>query len=123
MLGDSLSRVEGINPHSWKLCSEAQRAYRNKVHKASKETWRAFCTSKNELPRAARLHTALSKDPKVRLGSLVAPSGECTQSEEETLNLLLNTHFPGPGGVGERALNTFGRTTRLDWQVAKRVVT
>jgi hypothetical protein len=49
--------------------------YRKEVHKASKETWRAFYTSINELPKAARLHRALSRDPKVRLGSLVAPSG------------------------------------------------
>jgi hypothetical protein len=60
--------------HSWELYREAQWAYRKEVRKASKETWRAFCTSINELPRAARLHRALSKDPKVRLGSLVAPS-------------------------------------------------
>jgi hypothetical protein len=97
--------------HSWELYREAQRAYRKEVRKASKETWRAFCTSTNKLPKAARLHRALSKDPKVMLGSLVAPSGEHTQSEEETLDLLLNTHFPGSGVVGEGALGTFGRTT------------
>jgi Ni,Fe-hydrogenase I large subunit len=62
--------------HSRELYREAQQAYRKEVRKASKETWRAFCSSINKLPRAARLHRALSKDPKVRLGSLVAPSGE-----------------------------------------------
>jgi hypothetical protein len=82
--------------------------------KVSKETWRAFCISINGLPRVARLHRALSKGPKVRLGSLVAPSGKRTQSEEETLDLILNTHFPGSGVVGEGALGTFSRTvTRL----------
>jgi hypothetical protein len=93
------------------------------VQKASKKTWRTFCTSINELPRAARLHRALSKDPKVRLGSLVAPSGQGTQSEKETLNLLLHMHFPGSRAVGEGAPGNFGRTTRLDWQVATKVVT
>jgi Ni,Fe-hydrogenase I large subunit len=85
MLGDSFNKSRrDQTTHSWELCREAQRVYRKEVHKASKETWRAFCTSINELPRVARLHRALSKDPKVRLGSLVAPSGERTQSEEET---------------------------------------
>jgi hypothetical protein len=84
---------------------------------------RAFCTPVNELPRAARLHRALSKDPKVRLGSLVVPSGQHTQSEEEALDLLLNTNFPGSRVVGEGALGNFGCTARLDWQVAKQVVT
>jgi hypothetical protein len=55
--------------HSCELYRKARRAYRKEVRKASKETWRAFCTSINELPRVARLHRALSKDPKVRLGS------------------------------------------------------
>jgi hypothetical protein len=63
--------------------------YRKKVQKASKETWRTFCTSINELPKAARVHRALSKDPKVRLGCLVAPLGKHMQSEGKTLDLLL----------------------------------
>jgi hypothetical protein len=93
------------------------------VRKASKETWRAFCTSIKELPRAARLHRVLSRDPKVRLGSLVAPSGRRTRSEEETLDLILGAHFPGSGAAGEGVPGTFGPTTWLDWQVANRVVT
>jgi hypothetical protein len=48
----------------------------------------------NDLPRSARLHRALSRDPKMRLGSLMAPSGERTQSEGETLDLLLAAYFP-----------------------------
>jgi hypothetical protein len=42
------------------------------MRRASKETWRAFCTSNNELAWAARLHMALSKDPNARLGFLVS---------------------------------------------------
>jgi hypothetical protein len=66
------------NAHSWELYRETQRRYRKEVRKASKETWRTFCNSVNDLPKAARLHRALSKDPVVRLGSLVAPSGSPT---------------------------------------------
>jgi hypothetical protein len=40
------------------------------------------------------LHRALSRGPKIRMGCLVAPSGERTQSKEETLELLLAAHFP-----------------------------
>jgi hypothetical protein len=85
--------------------------YGKEVWKASKETWRAFCSSINELPKAARLHRALSKDPKVRLGSLVASSGQHTQTEGETLDLLLHTHFPGSGAVKEEVSSNFSRTT------------
>ena len=64
------------------------------VRKASKNAWRTFCSSINDLPRSARLHRALYRDPKIRQVSLVAPSGRRMQSEGETLELLLTTHFP-----------------------------
>jgi len=35
----------------------------------------------------------LSTDPKIKLGSLVAPLGRCTQFEGETLELLQTKHF------------------------------
>ena len=82
------------NPHSWELYGQAQWKYRKEVMKASKNVWRTFCSSINDLPRSARLHRALSRDPKIKLGSLVAPLGRHTQSEGETLELLLTTHFP-----------------------------
>jgi hypothetical protein len=93
----------GKNPHSWDLYREAQRNYRKEVSKASKNAWRAFCCSIDDLPRSARLHRALSRDPKIKLGSLVAPWGRRTQSERETLELLLTTHFPNSGVTRELA--------------------
>jgi hypothetical protein len=111
-------------PHSWELYREVQRRYRKEVRKASRETWRSFVSSVNDLPRAARIHRALSRGSKIRLGSLVAPSGLRMQSEEETLDLFLATHFPGSicaeGGVVPASA---GHTNRLDWQVAAKVVT
>ena len=53
-----------------------------------------FCNSFNDLPIYVMLHKALSGDPKIKQGSLVAPSVSHTQSEGETLELLLVTHFP-----------------------------
>jgi len=112
------------NSNSWELYREAQWRYRKEVRKASKETWRTFCSYINDLPRSARLHRALSRDPKIRLGSLLAPSGQHTQSERETLHLLLATHFPNSivmerGAVPAAACHT----KSLDWWVAARIVT
>jgi hypothetical protein len=86
-------------PLSWELYRKAQWVYRREVRKASKETWRVFCTSINELPKTARIHGALSKDSKVRLDSLVAPLSGHMQSEGHTLDLFLHTHFPDSGAV------------------------
>jgi hypothetical protein len=38
------------NPQSWELYREAQRRYRKKVTKTSKDAWRTFCNSNNVLP-------------------------------------------------------------------------
>jgi Ni,Fe-hydrogenase I large subunit len=62
------------NPHSLEHFREAQRNYRKEVRKASKNAWRTFCSSINDLRRSARLHRALSMGPKIKLGSLVTPS-------------------------------------------------
>jgi len=84
----------GNKPSSWELYREAQRRYRKEVRKASKEIWRTFCSSINDLPRSAKLHRALTRDPKIRLGFLVTPTGQRTQSEGETLDLLFALSFP-----------------------------
>jgi hypothetical protein len=65
---------------------------------------------------SARLHGALSRYCKIKLRSLVTPSGRCKQSEGETLELLLTTHFPN-------SEVTSACSARCDWQVAVRVVT
>ena len=64
------------------------------MRKASKESCRAFCNSINNLPTSIRLHSALSRDSKIRLGSLVTSLVLRTHSEGETLELLLATNFP-----------------------------
>jgi hypothetical protein len=68
------------NSHSWDLYREAQRNYRKEVRKNCKNAWRAFCSSNGDLLRSAKLHRALPMDPKIKLGSLVAPTGRRTQS-------------------------------------------
>ena len=82
------------NLQNSELYREAQWSYRKEVRKASKDAWRTFSSSIKDLPLTARLHRAPSRDPKIKLGSLVAPSGRHTPSEGETLDLLLATHFP-----------------------------
>jgi hypothetical protein len=92
--------LSGKDPHCWDLYRETQQNYWKEVRTASRNSWRTFCSSIDDLPKSARLHTALSKDTKIKLGSLVVPSGR-TQSEGETLELLLTTlsRFRGYTGV------------------------
>lgn len=52
---------------------EAHRIHGKEVRRASKSAWRTFWTTADDLPMSARLHTALTRDPKIKLGSPVAP--------------------------------------------------
>ena len=89
------------NLHSWELYREAQWRYRKAVRKASKETWRTFCSSINDVPRSAGLHRALSRDSKIRLGSLMAPSG----GERLDAGWLTSIGYSGEVLVITRAVN------------------
>jgi hypothetical protein len=62
-------------PQSWELYKKAQRIYKKEVREASRHSQRAFCNSINGLPMSARLHRAMSREPKAKPSSLVAPSG------------------------------------------------
>jgi hypothetical protein len=112
------------NPQSWELYGEAQQRYRTEVRKASKDAWRTFCSSINDPPMTTRLHRALSRDPTIKLGSLVDPSGRCMQSKGEILQLLLAGHFPNSVVTEVKAAPAAARCAKcLDWRVAARVVT
>jgi len=105
------------NPHSWELYREAQRTYRKGVRKASKGALRAFCSSIDDLPSSARLHRALSRNPKIKLGSLVAPSGRRTQSEGGNLGALAYHTFPqfwGQTGFNSPCGCPPGKVSRLE---------
>jgi hypothetical protein len=93
------------------------------VRKAYKNPWGIFCSYIYDLPRSPRLQRAISRDPKLKLGSLVAPSGRRPQSDGETLELLLITHFPNSEATQELAAPAaalLGR--RSDWWLAARLV-
>ena len=112
------------NPNSWDVYREGQRKYTNDVRKASRNAWRVFCSSIEDLPRSAKLHRALSKDPKIKMVSLMDPTGRRTQSEEETIELLHATHFPNSGITQEVAAPAAALLTRRpDCRLATRVVT
>jgi len=71
---------------------------------------------------SARLHRALSRDPK--LGSLVDPSRRRTQSKGGNLELLLTAHFRNSEVTEEMADHAAARRAGCsDWWVAARVVT
>jgi ribonuclease HI len=81
-------------PPAWNAYKEAFNGYKKACNKARKESWRNFCESISDTHEASRLRKALSKDPQVP-SYLQRPDGTWTESGQETLDLLVDTHFPG----------------------------
>jgi len=66
----------------------------------------------------------ISSDPKIKLGSLLAPSCRRTQSKGETIELLLATLFPNSLVTEEVMAPAAARSAKcFDCQVAPRVAT
>ena len=71
-----------------------KRDYKYKIRKAKEEGWQKFCTELEDLTSAARLQKTLKQGKKQMLGTYKKPDGSYTETPEETLKLLLDTHFP-----------------------------
>ena len=79
----------------WDEYRAALTEYNSEMRQSKRDSWRKYCESIENLPAAARLHKALSKNHSNGLGTLRTPSNTFTNNSEETLGLLLQTHFPG----------------------------
>ena len=84
------------NPQSSEPYREAQRKYRKEGRLLRMFEGLSVVLLMTYLGQLG--YTALSRDPKIKLGSLVVPSGRRTQSEGETLRALANYIFSQFGG-------------------------
>lgn len=69
-------------------------AYNKELRKSKRRSWRSFCEGIEQLPTAVRLQKVLSKEHSNGMGHLQKPDGSYTESREETVRVLLQTHFP-----------------------------
>ena len=102
-------------PEDWAAFRTSRDNYRAAVRKAKEDSWRGFCSTIEGGAQTARLDKILAKSPLSVPGVLRLPSGEYTQSEEETLRLLMSAHFPSFVEGGEVAGNECGGGGRR-WQ-------
>ena len=68
--------------------------YRHNIIKAKNEGWKSYCNQLSDLNSAAKVKKVLQQGNQVHLGTVKTKNGEFTNSPEETLRELLNTHFP-----------------------------
>lgn len=86
----------------WSKYRADQLIYKNKIRRAKRAGWRNFCEEVDGVSASAKMHKILSKDPLCKPGFLITPSGTYTKSDEETLKLLMDTHFPDNVAISTR---------------------
>nr|CAH7756691.1 unnamed protein product [Callosobruchus chinensis] len=109
---------------AWNDYREARRDFKKELRQRKRTSWQEFCGEINSLPESARLMKVLSGEGREKIGSLKKEDGNWTTSSEESLELLLETHFPGEG-AGNIATGPYAdqAVQEMDYQVAEEVVT
>ena len=73
---------------------QAKREYKLEIKIAKGKGWQKFCSDMENLNSSARIQKVMKTGKKEELGSMKRNDGTFTTTPEETLNVLLDTHFP-----------------------------
>ncbi|OXU18473.1 hypothetical protein TSAR_004796 [Trichomalopsis sarcophagae] len=87
--------VKSNDNQKWIAWRSKQKEYRHAVRIAQTESWREYCSSVESGKEAARLNNILARNPEAWLGAVKLPTGNYTESDEETLAHLMESNFPG----------------------------
>ena len=68
--------------------------YKSDIKTAKIEGWKRHCDELSDLTTASRIQKVLAQGNKIELGTVKNQQGDFTCSPEETLKVLLDTHFP-----------------------------
>ena len=79
----------------------ASRSFKREVRRAKRESWSQFCSEVETLPATSRLHKILKRGTPIQQGTMKKPDGGFTVTPEETMKVLLDTHFPDLGAGEE----------------------
>ena len=99
--------------------------YNKAVKEAARTAWRNKCEEIERYEDCARIHKLMSKkNADTSIGSLKKLDGTFTHSSGESLQLLLNTHFPGSTVVNSSTEDVDLRHNRLsDCSLTNNIIT
>ncbi|XP_070138473.1 uncharacterized protein [Drosophila bipectinata] len=79
---------------AWESYKADLRRYNKELRKAKRNAWAEFCTNIQETSEASRLRKVLATTAP-NVGYIKTSEGNWTSSSKETLEALIETHFPG----------------------------
>jgi hypothetical protein len=68
--------------------------YNIAIRKAKRQSWSKYCQGIDQIPSGARLMKVLKPVVRNNIGTLKRADGSFTMTGQETLKVLLETHFP-----------------------------
>ncbi|KAH8368567.1 hypothetical protein KR200_006474, partial [Drosophila serrata] len=95
----------------WGPYKEAQKIYKKAVGKAKKESWQNYCESLEGIKDTARVSKILAKGH-ISPTLINRADGSATTTIEESLELLVDTHFPG--SLRESSEPVEGTSSQMD---------
>ena len=96
----------------YRLC---RNNHRYLMKKAKNAGWQKLCNDMTKLDTAAKIQKVMKTGSKQELGTLKKQDGSYTTSPQESLQVLLDTHFPDETNPANDApLNFEGNTNTLD---------
>ena len=79
---------------------QARREYKEEIKTAKSKGWKKFCTEMHDTNQMARIQKVLKLGKREEIGSLKDSQGNYTNTPEETLQVLLDKHFPDKEDTG-----------------------
>lgn len=102
------------------LYKESSRKLKYMIRKQKKETWKSFCESIEGVDQLSRFRKILSKS-KSTPSYIMRTDGTWTESSDEVLSLLMDTHFPG--NVSEPVTPGYGNSNKPSWEKVTNIIT
>ena len=84
-----------IADQRWEEYRSYRRDYKRLVNQAKSESWQRFCTDAESVKSTARVQKLLCKVNDHQVDWVMDSNGHPTMSPKDTINTLLDTHFPG----------------------------
>lgn len=94
------------DPYYKSLYNKSRNQYRYELRKAKSQSWKSFCGNVNCPIKATKIYKALSKAKSNGIGNLKNPDGNYTETKNQCIKLLLDTHFPDSSPSPNINLNT-----------------
>jgi len=121
------NRVKYNNSESsWNLFHTKLSLYKKEIRISKLRAWASFCSSIESTAEAFRLRRILAKSPST-IGYLKTNADSWTENSQETVELLLDTHFPKnthavedlyiEKNLDDQSIDNISNPSRIQWAV------